>query len=244
MQQRARHVAENPSAAKEMGSEGVRLDSRFEHSKSIHGSLGGAGTLELKSSLLELKNRIMSLSLGKKVAGSVLLIGVILTFALAGAGTRTENLQVVNGQQYLSNMYAETTNATIGYHNTQPTVWNLSGGSSPASAQVDSPAVVNFPDFSSPALLVPPHRLPDRLTVNVKEYPILYLQVQVTKGVGYGIRFFSSSDGNLVPLWNNSDILDHRIGTGAPENIQANIEDLALQNIGKTVTSISQVQIS
>jgi hypothetical protein len=204
--------------------------------------LGGAGTLELRSYLLELKNQILGLSLGKKVVGSVLLIGVILTFGLAGT-VPAQNLQVINGQQYLSKMYAESTNATIGYHNTQSTVWNLSGGSSPASAQVTSPAIVNFSGFFQPSTTSSSAQITRQLTVNVKEYPIVYMQIQMTKGVGYGIRFFSSSNGNLVPLWNNSDILDHRIGTGVPENIQVNMEDLALQNIGRTVQYISQVQI-
>ncbi len=199
--------------------------------------------MELKGYLSEIKGGILGLSRGKKIVCTILIIGVLLTIGLSGQ-VPPQNLQVVNGQQYLSKIYAESQNATIGFHDNSPTAWSLSGGSSPdTSYQVNSPAVVNFSGFFEPSTSASSAQITRKLSVNVKAYPILFMQIEVTQGVGYGIRFFTSSDGNTVPIWNNSDILNHRIGTGSLENIQANIEDLAEQNIGTPIQNISQVQI-
>jgi len=199
--------------------------------------------LELKEKFSGLKGYVFGLSAGKKIVCSIVLIGVLLTIGLSGA-VPPQNLQVVNGQQYLSNIYAEPTSATIGYRDNSPTIWNLSGGSSPGTtAQLNSPATVNFSGFFQPSSTVSTAQITRKISVNVRADPILFMQVEVTQGLGYGIRFFTSSDGNTIPIWNNSDILNHRIGTGAVENIQANIQDLALQNTGKTIQVISQIQI-
>jgi hypothetical protein len=198
--------------------------------------------MELREYASRAKNEILGLSRGKKIVCSILIIGVILTIGLAGT-VPSQNLQVVNGQQYLSNVYAEPTNATIGYRNNAPTTWNLSSGSTGATTQITSPATVNFSGFFQPSTTPTTAQITRTLSVNVKAFPILFLQIDVTSGVGYGIRFFTSQDGQNVPVWNNSDILDHRIGTGGVETIQANIEDLAEQNIGRSIQSISQVEI-
>ena len=198
--------------------------------------------MELKSQVTELKNKVLGLSTGWKIVGSLLVIGVILTFALAGS-VPPQNLQVVNGKQYLTDMYAESTDPSVGYRNNAPTTWNLSTGAAAASSQLDTPAVVNFSGFFQPSAYSTSAQISRKLTVNVQAYPILYVQVEVTKGISYGIRFFTSRDGNAIPIWSNTDFLDHRIGTGSIENIQANVENLAEQNIGFPIHSISEVEI-
>lgn len=198
--------------------------------------------MELSEILSKLKEFVLGLSRGKKIVGSILLIGVILTIGLAGA-VPPNNLQVVNGQQYLSNIYAEPSNASIGYREAAPTVWNLSGGSSGATTQITTPETVNFSGVFQPSSTATTAQISRKLTVNIRTDPILYMQIEVSKGVGYGIRFFTDEEGSNIPIWNNSDILNHRIGTGSFENIQANIENLADQNTGHSVGSISEVEI-
>jgi len=204
--------------------------------------LGGVRAVELREYLSSLKNEILGLSKGKKIVCSLLLIGVILTLGLAGA-VPSQNLQVVNGQQYISRSYAEPLTATVGYRDNAPTIWNLTGAQSGTSAQLNSPATVNFSGFFQPSPTPTFAQITRKLSVNLEEYPILFAQVSVSQGTGYGIRFFTSHGKNMIPIWNNSDFLDHRIGTGNVENIQANIEDLAEQNIGTAVQNISQVEI-
>ncbi len=199
--------------------------------------------MELKSYLSEIKAAILGLSPGKKIVCSIFIIGVFLTLGLSGA-VPPQNLQVVNGQQYLSTIFAEPTSATIGYRNTAPNSWSLSGGTSPGTTdQLNSPAVVNFSGFFQPSTTASTTQITRDLSVNVRAYPIVFIQLQVTQGVDYGIRFFTSNAQGIVPIWNNSDILNHRSGTGSIETIQANIEDLAEQNVGTTIKNLSQVQI-
>lgn len=58
------------------------------------------------------------------------------------------------------------------------------------------------------------------MDVNISTYQILNMQVNVSTGTNYGIRFMSFS----TPLWNETDVLNHRVGTGQPENIQMNMQ--------------------
>lgn len=205
--------------------------------------MGGVGAVELKEAPSQLKSWVLGLSLGRKIVCSILIIGVLLTIGLAGS-VPSQNLQVVNGQQYLSKVYAESMNASIGYSDNAPTSWNLSSGSSlGTSMELDTPATVNFSGFFQPSTTPSSAQITRVLSVNVRADPILFMQIEVTQGVGYGIRFLTTIDGTTVPIWNNSDILDHRTGTGSIESIQANLEDLAQRNIGRSIQSISQIQI-
>ena len=205
--------------------------------------MGGVRALELGNYLSEIKSGILGLSHGKKIVCSIFIIGVFLTIGLSGA-IPPQNLQVVNGKQYLSTVYSEAPNATIGYQSTAPSAWSLSGGTSAGTAdQLNSPSIVNFSGFFQPSSTGSNTQITRNLFVNVRAYPIVFIQIQVTQGVYYGIRFFTSNTQGTVPLWNNSDILDHRPGTGSLESIQLNVEDLAEQNIGTRVNNITQVEI-
>src|SRR5437016_9094135 len=61
------------------------------------------------------------------------------------------------------------------------------------------------------------------LTVNLTAYPIMYMLINVSPSISYGIRFYSQSSGSTVPLWAESDALSHRGGPGQAENIQVNM---------------------
>jgi len=198
--------------------------------------------LELKTYFDELKRRFLQLSRGKKIVSGLVLIGVLLTIGLSGA-VPPQNLQEVNGQQYLSHFYAESATASVGYRDIVPTPWSLTNSSSTSSTQLSSPNIINFSGSFQPSSTPSTVQILRKLSVNVKNYPILFLQVDVTQGVGYGIRFFTSHGKTTVPLWNNSDILNHRVGTGQFENIQVNMEDLAEQNIGTSVQNVTQIQV-
>ena len=199
--------------------------------------------MELKDYFDEIKSSIFQLSRGKKIVCTILLVGVLLTIGLSGS-IPSQNLQEVNGQQYLSHIYAESTGASIGYRDNTPSTWSLTNSSSPnTSSQVNSPNIINFSGSFKPSTTPSSSDISRKISINVKQYPLLYLQIEVTQGVDYGIRFFTSNGKNTIPIWNNSDFLNHRTGTGQVENIQANIENLAQQNIGTSIQNISQIQV-
>jgi len=197
----------------------------------------------LKTYLDELKARFLQLSRGKKIVSGLVLVGVLLTLGLSGA-VPSQNLQEINGQQYLSHVYAESATASVGYRDTVPSTWSLSDSSSlNTSSQLNSPNIINFTGFFKPSSTPSSSEISRKLSVDVKNYPILFLQIDVTQGVGYGIRFFTSHEKTTIALWNNSDFLDHRTGTGQFENIQVNMENLAEQNIGTRVQNVTQIQV-
>ncbi|HXQ92830.1 MAG TPA: hypothetical protein VN739_07465, partial [Nitrososphaerales archaeon] len=197
----------------------------------------------MKTYLDELKARFLQLSRGKKIVSGLVLVGVLLTLGLSGA-VPSQNLQEINGQQYLSHVYAESATASVGYRDTVPSTWSLSDSSSlNTSSQLNSPNIINFTGFFKPSSTPSSSEISRKLSVDVKNYPILFLQIDVTQGVGYGIRFFTSHEKTTIALWNNSDFLDHRTGTGQFENIQVNMENLAEQNIGTRVQNVTQIQV-
>ncbi len=200
--------------------------------------MGAARKLELNL----IKNIVQRIAARwKLIAVCFVLLGIILTLALPGTVPR-ENIQIVNGQQYLGTTYAESSSHASVMAVAAQTNWSL--GSSPtASAQLSSQSITTLtgtlkPD-SSPTSLV----MTQDLSINLTEYPILYVQIEVTQGVGYGIRFFSSVDNKTIPLWTNADVLDHRKGTGQLENIQLNEQLLSELNTGTAAKNITEMQI-
>src|SRR5207249_8606393 len=67
---------------------------------------------------------------------------------------------------------------------------------------------------------------------NLTQYPIFYVTLNVSKGVSYGVRFDTqNADGGFVPVWKDGDALNHRQGTGQPENIQVNMLQVIQSNL-------------
>ena len=169
---------------------------------------------------------------------------MLLTIGLSGAVSSTKPPGSKWHSNTSLNIYAESVNASVGYRDTAPSPWSLtSSSSSSTTTQLSSPNIINFSGSFEPSSTPSSVQILRKLTVNVRNYPILFLQIDVTQGIGYGIRFFTSYGKTTVPIWNNSDILDHRTGTGQFENIQVNIENLAEQNIGTSIQNISQIQV-
>ncbi len=206
--------------------------------------MGGVRALELSTTVKEYKDRLteMKISRGKAIVAAFVLIGVLLTIGLAGS-VPAQNIQVINGKQYLGSIYAEPTTPKIGYRDSSSPGWTLTGSSSNSSAQLSSPNIINFTGAFQPSKTGSSLQISKKFSVDLNSYPILYVQVQVTAGVGYGFRFFSSVSGNSIPFWNNSDVLNHRTGTGQIENIQVNLQQLSVANTGKYAPNISLMQV-
>jgi hypothetical protein len=82
------------------------------------------------------------------------------------------------------------------------------------------------------------------LLTNLTQYPLLYMVVKASPGVDFGVRFFSGTVlGTSVPLWTDSDYLDHIQGTGQFENVQVNIPQMVAMNIGKLINTLTSVSM-
>ncbi len=210
--------------------------------------MGGARKLDLRKKLIELSeitfNSAKSAlrnrhSLWKIIAGVVIALGVLLTLFLAG-NVPPQNIQIVDGMHYIAGTYAETPNPTVGYTNNGSS-WTL--GSQLGSAQVTTTSVATLSGTFSPSSKPSSVEMTKDLFANLESYPIMFAQVEVTAGVGYGLRFYTTVDGKSIPIWNNSDILNHRIGTGEFEDIQVNMALLSKMNTGVTAQNVTQLQM-
>lgn len=137
--------------------------------------------------------------------------------------------------------YAESNFATIlGEGNWSQ--WTLSPGQNGASLSHSSNGLLltgTFPVSNAPVAL----SIASPLKTNLTAFPIFYTLINVSKGVSYGVRFYTQSAGILVPLWAENDALQHRPGTGQPENLQMNVPHLIASNIGRYYNTADSVTI-
>lgn len=138
-------------------------------------------------------------------------------------------------------LYGENSQAIILSENNW-TEWSSSSGQSGIAMNYSSDGMSlsgSFPASNGPQAF----SITRTLDVNVTTYPIMYMLIKVSASASYGIRFYSASSGSIVPLWTESDALDHRPGTGAPENIQLNIIHLMEVNTGRIFNTIGSVTV-
>ena len=172
-------------------------------------------------------------------------VGSLLTIFLAGS-VPPQSIKVVNGQNYLSQTYAEVSSASIGYKDNLSS-WAVISSSPNSTAQLnDSRNAGNisisgtFPASTNAVSIV----IQKAISVNLTEYPLLFAKVNATSGIKYGIRLYSTvSNGSVTPIWSNTDALNHRPGLGQVENVQVNLELQSEINIGSTVGNVTKAQI-
>ncbi len=149
-------------------------------------------------------------------------------------------IQASNVTQNLLPLYGEDHSAvilSIGNY----TKWSLNPSPSTGAALTTSINSLTlkgtFPVNSNPSAV----SISGSLVANIRQYPIMCVQTNVSKGVSYGIRFYSqSSDGSFIALWKDTDVLNHRQGTGQPENVQVNMIQVIEANTNKSVDSLSR----
>src|SRR6059036_194705 len=120
-------------------------------------------------------------------------------------------IQTLDWTPFLTPLYGENDSAII-------SDIGVSKGWSQNPSNPVAAALNNSTDNLSLTGVFPPSNKPLAVTifkplvVNLTQYPILYASVRVSKGVGYGIRFYSQQ-ANGIPLWGEADALNHRRGT-------------------------------
>jgi hypothetical protein len=208
------------------------------------GELGYAGSREKLSKLFSsifgfFRNRSTR---WKAIFIAFVFIASLLTIFLAG-NVPARNIKVVNGQSYLSQIYAETPNASIGFKNNF-TDWTV-GSVSPNTTEnvIESPSGITLSGTFPASTQAVSVTIQDKIFANLTEYPLMFARVNVTSGVKYGIRLFSTaSNGTVFPIWSNTDGLNHRPGQGMFENIQANLPLLAIANSAPSITNVTKIQ--
>lgn len=173
--------------------------------------------------------------------GLMILIFVMPIVAISLPSVTLPGIRTMNVTSSQTPLYGENSQAIILSENNW-TRWSSSSGQGGISLNYSSDGMSfsgSFPASNGPQAF----SISRTLDVNVTTYPLMYMLVKVSANANYGIRFYSASSGSSVPLWTESDALDHRPGTGAPENIQLNTIHLIELNTGKFFNTIESVTV-
>ena len=182
----------------------------------------------------------------KLVWAKVVLIGLIFIsplFFLSLSEISLPGFQTTDVTQHVAPLYGEENFATI-LNIENYSKWSLNApilaGTSLTTSTNSLTLSAAFQPSSKPSAL----SIFRPFLANLTQYPILYVLVNASKGVSYGIRFDTqSADGGILAVWNDTDALNHRQGTGQPENIQVNMLQLIRTNTGKTFDHLSRVTV-
>ncbi len=155
-------------------------------------------------------------------------------FSLSFSRITLPGIQAVNATQDLLPLYGEDHSAvilSIGNYSK----WSLNPSPSTGAALTTSMNSLTlkgtFPVNSNPSAV----SISRSLVANITQYPTLYVQMNVSKGVSYGIRFYSQNSDGTFALWKDTDVLNHRQGTGQPENVQVNMIQVIEANTNKSL---------
>ena len=176
-------------------------------------------------------------------AGIIILIFVLPLSATSLPHVTLPGVHALDASNLDTPPYAESNLATIfGLNNFS--LWSLNPPDpSTASLNASTKALLltgEFPASSTPIAV----SIFRTISVNLTDYPILYMLVKVPTGTSYGIRFFSpTASHTLLPLWSETDALNHRAGTGGLENVQTDLLHLTEENTGSIVNRLAQVLV-
>ncbi len=176
----------------------------------------------------------------------MILVALVFTapfFSISFSRITLPGIQAVNATQYLLPLYGEDHSASllsIGNY----TKWSLNPSPSTQAALTPSTNKLTldgtFPASSNPSAV----SISRSFVANISQYPILYVQMNVSKGVSYGIRFDTQNpDGSFTAIWRDTDALNHRQGTGQRENVQVNMIQVINANTNKSIDSLSRVTV-
>src|SRR5215471_13733569 len=100
-------------------------------------------------------------------------------------------------------------------------LWSLSG-SSPATLEINGSLSLNvvFPAKSTPQAIL----ISRAVNLPLDHQPVLSLQLKVSVGVAYGIRFWGATATNKsFVAWGEGSSLQHRSGLGTYETVLVNL---------------------
>ena len=189
---------------------------------------------------------VKTISWGKLAWIKVILVALVFTaplFSISFSKLTLSGIQAVNASQDLLPLYGEDHSAallSIGNY----TKWSLNPSPPTGTSLITSTSKLALAGTFQPSPNPSGVSISRKFLANLTQYPIFYMQMNVSKGVSYGIRFDAqNSDGSFVAVWKDTDALNHRQGTGQPENIQANMIQVIRTNMNKTLDNLTRITV-
>jgi len=170
------------------------------------------------------------------------ILGSALTLALGGA-VKHETVELVAGSQHVSSIYGELNSSEIFGYSDNFTAWSLrSSPSAEGKVYNNTNQLIlsgSFGNASTPTAT----DILKKVNIDIASYPILEVHVNVTSGVAYGIRFFTTTpNGSRVNVWWEASPLDHRRGIGS-ETIRVNMQRQAFLATNENVSRLDTLEL-
>jgi hypothetical protein len=173
------------------------------------------------------------------IAIIVAIVGAAVTLAIGGS-VRSDTIRIVDVSNSMSSPYGESSSGTVvGYDD------NYSGWApSQTTAQVNTTknslvvrgAFQNDSSWTAVSFF-------KTVTINITAFPILTVNVNLTTGPRYGVRFFSQyPNGTEYNVWWEGSPLDHRPGIGY-ESLRVNMQREAFLATNHTVQTINKMAL-
>ena len=166
------------------------------------------------------------------------IIGATMTLVIGGS-VRSDTIRIVDASKSMASPYGElNSNSILGYDD------NFSRWTTSSNIQINTTKTFllvsgyfqNSSTWTSVTLF-------KNVNVNLTDYPILAVNLNLTTGVRYGIRFFAQyPNGTQYDVWWEGSPLDHRSGIGS-ESFRVNMQREAFLATGFAVETINKVEL-
>jgi hypothetical protein len=167
------------------------------------------------------------------------ILGASLTLVLGGM-IHSDTIRITDAATSLLPPYGESrTDLILGYNDSFNN-WALSTPDAAVTSSPNSLVIVGtFQNVSTWTAV----NLFKTANINITAYPILNVDVNLTVGVRYGLRFYSQyANGTRYNVWWEGSPLDHRDGEGHA-SLRVNMQREAFLATGLRVAQISQMQL-
>ncbi len=171
----------------------------------------------------------------------VILIAIVgggITLAIGGS-VRSDTIRIVDASSSMRPPYGElSSSSTIGYSDNY-TKWVASPSVQLNTTQNSLVVRGTFQNVSTWTAV----NLFKNANINITSYPILTVNVNLTSGVRYGVRFYAQyPNGTEYDVWWEASPLDHRPGIGY-ESLRVNMQREALLATGHPVEIINKMEL-
>ena len=176
----------------------------------------------------------------KKLEAIAILVGIIGASAvlILGGSVRSDTIRIIDISSSMSSPYGELSFSSVGYDD------NYTGWKPSQSLQANTTSnslTVNGTFQSAPTWTS--FSFFKNVNMNTTSYPILNVNLSLTSGPRYGIRFFSQfPNGTQYDVWWEGSPLDHRPGKGY-ESLRVNMQREAILATGHPVQSITKMEL-
>jgi hypothetical protein len=172
----------------------------------------------------------------------LLIIGLGLTMGLRGA-VKPETIRVVNASSNNPIPYGEPESSTVVGYDENFSRWKLGGDSSVTAELDNNSTLLSISGLFHTAPASTSVFIFKNVNIDIASFQIFEAHLNVSTGVGYGIRFFSRyTNETRYNVWWEGSALDHRSGMEY-EKIRANMQRQALLATGHQVTYITGIEI-